>query len=81
MDSRIIPDLTASAEITLGTEQNTLVLPRSAVFNDDKGRFVFVRGAEGWVRKPVDLGLSSFTAASVKSGLQKGDVVALQRPL
>jgi HlyD family secretion protein len=81
MDVRIIPDLTASAEIALATEQNALVLPRSAVFNEDKGKYVYVRGPEGWIRKPVDLGLSSFTAVAVKSGLQKGDVVALQRPM
>lgn len=80
-DPRLIPDLTGSAEIVMDTERNTLVLPRSAIFAEAGGQYVFVQGADGWVRKKVDLGLTSFTTASVKSGLQKGEVVALQRPL
>ena len=44
------------------------------------GSFVFVQGPEGWLKKKVDLGLSSFTNVAVRSGLQNGDVIALQRP-
>jgi HlyD family secretion protein len=80
-DPRLIPDLTGSGEIVLNTEMNTMVLPRSAVFEEAGSSYVFVQGPEGWLRKKVDLGLTSFTTASVRSGLQKGDVVALQRPI
>jgi HlyD family secretion protein len=80
-DPRLIPDLTGSAEIELNTERNTLVLPRAAVFDEADGQYVFVQGPEGWLRKKVDLGLTSFTTAAIKSGVQKGEVVALQRPL
>ena len=80
-DPRLIPDLTGSAEIVMSLERDTLVAPRSAVFAENDGSFVFVQGPEGWTKKRVDLGLSSFTAVSVRSGLQKGDVVALQRPM
>jgi HlyD family secretion protein len=80
-DPRLIPDLTGSAEIVLNTERNTLVLPRSAVFEEADGQYVFVQGPEGWLRKKVDLGLTSFTNAVIKSGVEKGEVVALQRPL
>jgi HlyD family secretion protein len=81
MDSRVIPDLTGSAEIVLGTEKNTLLAPRSAVFADEAGWFVFVQGSEGWIKKKVELGLPNFTQVAIRSGVQKGDVVALQRPL
>jgi len=80
-DPRLIPDLTGSAEIVLSAEHDTLVAPRSAVFAENEGSFVLVQGADGWLKKKVDLGLSSFTAVSIRSGLQKGDVVALQRPM
>ena len=80
-DPRLIPDLTGSAEIELNAERNTLVLPRAAVFDEADGQYVFVQGPEGWLRRKVDLGLTSFTTAAVKSGVQKGEVVALQRPL
>jgi len=80
-DPRLIPDLTGSAEIVLNAENGTLVAPREAVFSENEGSFVFVQGPEGWTRKKVDLGLSSFTTVSIRSGLQTGDVVALQRPM
>jgi HlyD family secretion protein len=80
-DARVIPDLTGSADVVLSSEQDTLVAPREAVFQEDGSPFVFVQGPEGWVRKTVELGLDSFTSVAIRSGLQKGDVIALQRPI
>jgi HlyD family secretion protein len=80
-DPRLIPDLTGSAEVVMNTEKNTLLAPRTAVFDENGGSVVFVQGPEGWLKKRVDLGLSSFTNVAVRSGLQQGDVVALQRPM
>jgi multidrug efflux pump subunit AcrA (membrane-fusion protein) len=81
MDSRVIPDLTGSAEIILNSERNTVMAPLPAVFADESGAYVFVQGPEGWIKKKVELGLPSFTMVAIRSGLQKGDVVALQRPM
>ena len=80
-DSRVIPDLTGSAEIILNSERNTMIAPLSAVFAEEGGSYIFVQGSEGWIKKKVELGLPSFTMVAVRSGLQKGDVVALQRPM
>lgn len=80
-DSRLIPDLTGSAEIVLNFERDTLVAPRAAVFDDNGASFVFVRSGEAWVRKKVDLGVTSFTAVAIRAGVQKGEMIALQRPL
>jgi HlyD family secretion protein len=82
MDPRIIPDLTASAEVNLQSEQNTVVLPRAALFEENGSKYVFLRDPEGsWIRKPVETGVVSFTDVAIRSGVQKGDVVALQRPM
>jgi len=81
LDPRVIPDLTGSAEIVLQTETSTLVAPRSAVFDDNGAPVVFIQKPEGWEKKKIDLGLSSFTNVSIKSGVQKGDVLATQRPM
>ena len=80
-DVRVIPDLTGSAEIVLSSERSTMVAPRSAVFAEEGGSYVFVQGPEGWIKKKVELGMPSFTMISIRSGLQQGDVVALQRPM
>src|SRR5450432_109331 len=81
VDPRVIPDLTGSAEIVVNTERNTLIAPRAAVFDEEGGPVVFVQGPEGFIMRKIELGLPAFTTVSVRSGLQKGDVVALQRPL
>jgi HlyD family secretion protein len=81
MDPRIIPDLTASAEVFMQSEQNTVVLPRSAVFEENGGKYVFLQSPQGWLRKQVDTGVTSYTHVAVHSGVQKGEVVALQRPM
>jgi len=80
-DSRLIPDLTGSAEVVMNSEKDTLVAPRTAVFEENGGSFVFLQGPEGWLKTKVDVGLSSFTSVAVHSGLKSGDVVALQRPI
>jgi HlyD family secretion protein len=81
MDSRVIPDLTGSADVVLGSVTSAVLIPRAALFEENGGAFVFVQGPEGWTKKQVQPGLSSFTDVAIESGLQKGDVVALQRPL
>jgi multidrug efflux pump subunit AcrA (membrane-fusion protein) len=81
MDSRVIPDLTGSAEVVLGSEKSTMLLPRAAVFEENGESFVFVQSPEGWIKKKIEPGTVSFTQVAIHSGLQKGDVVALQRPI
>jgi len=81
VDTRIIPDLTASAEVIVSSETNALTASRASVFEDGGKPFVFVQSPTGWIRKPIELGLQSNTTVTIHSGLQKGDVVALQRPL
>ena len=82
MDSRVIPDLTGSAEIVVNTEKNVPLVSRAAVFDEEGGPFVFVQSPDGaWNKKKIETGLPNFTAVAIRSGLQKGDVVALQRPM
>jgi multidrug efflux pump subunit AcrA (membrane-fusion protein) len=80
MDPRIIPDLTASAEVYTETQNGAVFVPRAAVFGETGGKYVFLRQPDGWLRKPVETGLTTFEAVAIQSGIEKGDVVALQRP-
>jgi multidrug efflux pump subunit AcrA (membrane-fusion protein) len=82
-DPRVGPDLSASADVTLDSEeQATAIAPLGAVFQDDPAAkpFVFVRTPEGWQKREVGLGLRNNIAVAVRSGLSKGDVVALDPP-
>jgi HlyD family secretion protein len=83
IDPRVLPDLTASATITLQTEAGAAIVPLEAIFHDgDAARpFVFLRSPTGWMRRDVEVGLANELAVAVRAGLQKGDVIAAQRPL
>jgi HlyD family secretion protein len=82
MDSRVIPDLTGSAEIVVNSEKNVPLVSREAVFDEEGGQWMFVQAPDGvWTRKKVETGLPNFTTVAIRSGVQKGDVVALQRPM
>ncbi len=81
MDARIIPDLTGSAEVYLQREESAIVVPRAAVFEENGSKFVFAKTQQGWVRRNVETGVANNTSIAIRSGLQKGEVVALERPI
>jgi HlyD family secretion protein len=81
MDPRLIPDLTASAEVHLDSESDALFVPRTAVFEENGSKYVHVQQRNGWIRKPVETGLVTVTSVSIRTGLREGDIVALQQPV
>ncbi len=82
MDSRIIPDLSVSADVVLDTEPQAVIAPREAVFQGDAGGrpFVFLQQPGGWVQREVELGKGNHVSRAIRSGLSAGDVVACDRP-
>jgi multidrug efflux pump subunit AcrA (membrane-fusion protein) len=81
VDPRVIPDLSVSADIVLGSEAQTVMVPRQAVFQDGPtGKpFVYVQQASGWERRDVELGAANFISVAIRSGLKSGEVVACDR--
>jgi multidrug resistance efflux pump len=81
VEPRVIPDLSVSADIVLGSEAQSVLVPRQAVFQDgaDGKPFVYVQQASGWERRDVELGTASFISVAVRSGLKPGEVVACDR--
>jgi hypothetical protein len=82
MDPRVIPDLSVSADVILEEEAQATVAPLAAVFWDDTVRqhYVYVRSGAEWTRREVQLGLANFISVAIRSGVQPGDVLALERP-
>jgi multidrug resistance efflux pump len=82
VDPRVIPDLSGSADVVLAEEKQAAVAPLESIFRDGPhGRpFAYVEAPTGFERRDVELGLSSNLAVVVRSGLRKGEVVALSRP-
>lgn len=78
LDPHLIPELTGSAEVVLDTESNTLVVPRALVFEENGASYVFVQDHDGWAKRPVELGLASYTTIAIHAGLRQGEAVAMQ---
>jgi hypothetical protein len=81
MDTRIIPDLSCSVDVTLSEDQESAIAPVGAIFADAETgkRFVYVREGDVWNRREVEVGLETYLVASVRN-LKKGDIVALEPP-
>jgi membrane fusion protein (multidrug efflux system) len=76
-DPRVIPDLTASADVVL-EEDEGIVIPREAVQESAGKPVVLVRQGETVTPRPVEIGTFSDTQVSVTAGIQEGDEIALQ---
>jgi HlyD family secretion protein len=76
-DPRLIPDLSAHANIVLETIPDQLQIPAGAIQEENGRTYVSVRQADGFVRREVKTGKHSNTIAAVLSGLKPGEEVRL----
>ena len=77
-DDRIRPDLSASADIQINSEEGSLVIPRAALGTSEGLDIVWVQTEEGYEPRTVQVGLLGDTEATIRSGLSVGDVIASQ---
>lgn len=79
-DDRVIPNLSASADIVVERAEDVLILPLECVFRDEANKpYAMVRTDSGWARRDLDLGITSHTEVSVEAGVGEGDAVAAER--
>jgi biotin carboxyl carrier protein len=81
-DPRIIPSLSASADLVYATAKAAAIVPLEAVFHEgpDEQPCAYVETASGWERRELELGLTNHLEAAVESGLAEGERVALEEP-
>ena len=77
-DPRVIPDLTASADIETAAPAGGVIVPLEAVHETGGKTLVYVRQGQGFVAREVEIGGSSSTHAAVVSGIAEGEEVALE---
>jgi HlyD family secretion protein len=75
-DARVIPDLSASADIQTDTAEG-LILPREAVTEAAGKPVVYVRQENGFAPREVEIAGANPTQVAVTGGLQEGDEIAL----
>ena len=79
IDPRVRPGMTAILNIPVSSVDNVLAVPLSAVFTEPEGRYVYVQEGEGFIKRPVVVGLTDFFYAEVQEGLAEGDIVSLEQ--
>ena len=72
----LMPDLTASLDVTLSRLPGALVVPRDAVGTDGKSTFVRVKNGASYKEQPVTVGATSALDVVLTSGVNEGAVVA-----
>ncbi len=80
VDPRVQPGMTASISIPVFAADDVLTVPLTAVFSEQGERYVYVRNGSGFERRDVVVGVSDLFKAEIQSGLNEGDVVALEQP-
>jgi HlyD family secretion protein len=86
VDPRVQPGMTANISIPVESADNVLSVPLSAIFselNPETGqalRHAFVKSGPRYEHRPVRIGISDYFHVEVLSGLNSGDVVALEPP-
>lgn len=75
VDNRVIPDLSASADVSLERQEDVLLAPASAVTYEADRPVVYVRTAAGFEKREVKLGLNNGTHVALLEGVQEGEQI------
>ncbi len=76
-DSRVIPDLSASADVVLERADDKAIVPLGALQTEGGKSVVYVKTAGNFEKREVQLGVKNDTQAVVESGLRAGEEVRL----
>jgi multidrug efflux pump subunit AcrA (membrane-fusion protein) len=80
LDPRLRPGMSASTEIIIEREPNSLLIPTRASFAKDGKPAVFQQVGKAFVVRQIEIGKQNDDECVVTGGLKEGDVVALENP-
>ncbi len=76
-DARVIPDLSASADVLLNRAESVLTVPLTAVSAEKDQHYVEVKAPKGFEKRAIKTGLSDGVKVAVLEGLKQGEQVRL----
>jgi len=80
LDPRLSPGMSASAEIIIERQPNTLMIPARASFDKDGKPAAYVQVGKSFVLRPITVGKRNDDDIIVTSGLKEGEIVTLETP-
>jgi multidrug efflux pump subunit AcrA (membrane-fusion protein) len=81
VDPRVIPDLSASADVATSEPAGGLIVPREALSGSGGKTIVYVKQGEAFVPREVEIAGITNTQVAVVSGIEEGEEIALQPSL
>ncbi len=77
-DPKLIPDLSAAAEVLTGTgDDRAVLIPRGAIHEEDGKTYVFAKQGVNFVKREVKTGDMNDIQIVIQSGVNAGEEVAL----
>jgi HlyD family secretion protein len=76
-DAKLIPDLSASADVVIEKAEGKLLVPRSALREENGKTFAYVKAGDQWERREVTRGPENEAQTVALAGLAEGDEVRL----
>ncbi|MBI5282311.1 MAG: efflux RND transporter periplasmic adaptor subunit [Candidatus Solibacter usitatus] len=76
-DKRVIPDLSASADVLLGRQENVVTVPAAAVRQEGGKDVVEVKTQNDFEKRPVKVGLGNGAQVAILEGLREGETVRI----
>jgi HlyD family secretion protein len=81
LDNRLRPGMSASAEVVIESEPNTVLIPvRASIMHQGKPA-VYVQRGKDFVIRNIEVGKRNDTDMVVTNGLREGEIVALENPI
>ena len=81
VDPRVIPDLSASADVATSEPAGGLIVPREALSESGGKTIVYVKQGDAFVPREVEIAGVTNTQVAVASGIEEGEEIALQPTL
>lgn len=79
-NAELRPEMSIRADVIVGTRTNVLMVPVTAVFNNQGMRVVYVSSATGTEVRRVEIGESNDRMVEIVAGLREGERVSLLPP-
>lgn len=76
----ILPGLSATCNVIINKQPDTLIIPLVSVFEDDSIKYVYRQEGKKYAKNNIKIGESNRKIAIIISGIKENDVIALTKP-
>lgn len=76
-EGKFLAGMSAEIELTIGKSENTIMIPKKAIFEEEGVYYVYLCEANQAVKTPIEKGLESIDTVAVTGGIEAGDTLVI----